>query len=473
MDKDLSHVQLNINFDESNSFAKTLANGEFVVSLEINTPQKSQPFESATALLAALARRVKELDVFNTIIVTDRLQSEDGHDPVLTASLMAEVSEKPVVMTISGKGSDSKRVRDLLAKAHSSGLRNIMVVTGDRSDLEDHKHAHHYLDSVDILGLAQKSVNTFFLGAAVNPFKYNPADQYLQYFKAIRKLTSGADFLITQIGWDMKKFQELQWFLQMREVSSPIIARLMILNTDDIEKLHENISPGVTISQTFAAMLQRESKVNPAQSMMAQVTRIGLQVVGCKLLGYNGVHIAGINNHAILDMVAKEIEVNISKYTNYKDWLAAWLDFHHELSFEPHKQSYYAFTNLMSADQQFYDKEKSCISDGQFPLADSKDLVKSYLTRIMVADKSPAFIKNILKKSRFRDFDKPLNQLKYCCYLNPSACPKGLVYGPCGGSADDGGCEFGHEACFFQRVLAVANRQKRLEDLEDSVICND
>ena len=70
-------------------------------------------------------------------------------------------------------------------------------------------------------------------------------------------------------------------------------------------------------------------------------------------------------------------------------------------------------------------------------------------------------------------FSKPLKYLKYCCYLNPNDCPKGLIYGPCGGSMNGGECEFGHKQCFFQRVIAVANHQKKLEELEASVICNE
>jgi hypothetical protein len=59
--------------------------------------------------------------------------------------------------------------------------------------------------------------------------------------------------------------------------------------------------------------------------------------------------------------------------------------------------------------------------------------------------------------------------------LCAAGCPKALEDGPCNGTREDGTCEFGHRPCFYHRVLALANEQHRLADLEavDTELGND
>ena len=54
----------------------------------------------------------------------------------------------------------------------------------------------------------------FFPGAAVSPFKYTEASQMQQYYKMEKKIACGAEFLITQVGWDWRKSLELFTYLQ-------------------------------------------------------------------------------------------------------------------------------------------------------------------------------------------------------------------------------------------------------------------
>jgi len=473
-------VQLNMNFAGGNSFATDLGSGKFVILLEQNTPDAKQPLDSAVTIMMAMAKKIRDYDIVSGFALTDRLTSEDTHDSVEIASRLQQISDKPVVLHLSGKGSDEKRVRNIMVKAHSANVTNILAVTGDRSanhcpdnNLSNHfsSYCNGYLDSVEILRFAKRSGHGLFVGAGVNPFKYNPADQYLQYFKMIRKLHSGASFITTQIGWDMKKYQELQWYLQMREMTNPVIARVMLLSLDDINNIHKDFRPGVHVPRRFAAMLQRESSINSKQSLATQVIRLGLQIAGCRLLGYSGVQIVGVRDLQVLDLIVPKIEEALSLYTSYSRWLVAWNDFHEDSAFSQGAGAYYVYSNLLSSDLQQYDATKSKLTDRELLLEGNKyDNICSKWASYVFSDRSPKRVQNLVKGLFYKGCGRNIEELKYCCYLNPSACPKNLVYGACGGSLLDGGCEFSGGTCFFHRVLAIAARQHTQEQLEKGIV---
>ena len=58
----------------------------------------------------------------------------------------------------------------------------------------------------------------FFVGACVSPFKFTEAEQMTQYYKLHRKLDAGARFIISQLGYDMRKVQELKQYVDLHGI---------------------------------------------------------------------------------------------------------------------------------------------------------------------------------------------------------------------------------------------------------------
>jgi 5,10-methylenetetrahydrofolate reductase len=463
-------------FDADPRLALRLRDGTFLVIIELNTPGAEQPFDSAMALSTALASRAGKCAEVTALALTDRLRGEDCHDPVATADVLATASGKPVVMCLSGKGSSPERIRSALAGARGKGLSTLLAVTGDRSDRHPVRpngrplpYAAGYLDSLDILRLARQSDRSFLSGAVVNPFKYTPADSYLQYLKMVRKLASGAGFIVTQAGWDMKKLQELQWFLALRQMAPSVLARVVLLSMEEIRRLERLVFPGVHVPREFIALLQRESEISATQSLAAQLPRIGLQAAGCRLLGYSGVQIAGIRDPGTLDMVLARIQESLRLYCTYGDWLRAWRDYHNDLSFEPAPGAFYVFRDLMADSAASYDPASAQLSGRVFAPASALDRLRGTVLPWILSDGGPEWLSMVYRAVLRGGDATPGRRLRACLFLDHRACPKGLVYGACGGGTPEGLCEFEQAPCFFHRVIALADSRRELDRLEEAV----
>jgi methylenetetrahydrofolate reductase (NADPH) len=466
-----------MDFGGGNPFADTLRAARFMLVVEQNVPAADQALPSAVALGRAIAERAADEELVAAISLTDRLRHPTTHDPLAFAEEMVKNNRLPILLTIAGKGSTSDRVLALAARAKSSGVRTFCCVTGDGA--KDHPPVHKprvaapypagYLDGVDTTRLLRRHDRSFCIGAGVNPFKYNLADQYLQYYKMIRKLESGADFLITHAGWDMKKLQELQWFLRMRDLGHGVLARVRLLNPEDVNELESSVCPGIYVPREFTAALQRECTVNSSQFLAAQLRRLGLQVAGCRLLGYSGVVLAGIRNPSVLDMVLKEIKRAVQEHTSYTAWLEAWNDYHGGLQFAPVPSPFYAFQGLMTPEHADYDPVTCHPTAATFAVPRLADRVGAIALPLLLSAKAPEPVRSATRFLLRRHDTTPPERLSRCWYLDNSSCPKRLTLGPCGGSGPRGACEFGQGPCFFHRIFALATARHELDLLEEKI----
>jgi methylenetetrahydrofolate reductase (NADPH) len=450
--------QLDMSFDGDQRLAESFRQGQFVTLLELNTPAANQAIDSAAALLQPLLKQAAALPEISGFTLNDRPLHEARHDQADFAQRLLRDFDKSAVLTFSGTDSDLDRVKAVCAAAHGLGLRNVLCVTGDlpasapttpaAATAAAKPRAH--LDSAEALRALASFNRQLCLGAAVNPYRYTAEDQCLQYAKMLRKLRSGARFLIAQAGWDMKKSQELQWFMQMRELHEPILARVIVFSQEEALRLGEWQQPGITLPVPLAAQIMREANCQPSDFLAAQARRCALQIIGYRVLGYSGVQLVGCRDPKLLSQLINQCREWTASCEDYPSWLEQWHKLHGAISFAPAPSEHhsgaphYLFRNLLSPEQRDYVLDDRFL--GQF--LDKPDLGDQWRFRMAKGHQGAA-----------------------SCFGLPyrSACPKQLRYGPCGGSQSDGLCETGQHPCFFQRVLRLLAHNNAIQLLEEAL----
>ena len=69
----------------------------------------------------------------------------------------------------------------------------------------------------------------FFAGAVVNPYKVHEADQMMQFYKLQLKIAVGAQFIITQLGYNLRKLYELKQYMDREGLGHfPVLANVYV-----------------------------------------------------------------------------------------------------------------------------------------------------------------------------------------------------------------------------------------------------
>src|ERR671913_1871512 len=97
-----------------NLVRERIESGGFAAVIEFTTPETSEEFETAIAPIVELGERVKSDARVAGVALTDRVKSDDDHDPVRVAHRVAEASGKATTVHLSGKDRDPAYVADAL-----------------------------------------------------------------------------------------------------------------------------------------------------------------------------------------------------------------------------------------------------------------------------------------------------------------------------------------------------------------------
>jgi methylenetetrahydrofolate reductase (NADPH) len=467
-------LQLEMNFDSSiNRFRNCLDNGVFLMLIEQNAPGKDTDPVAAAEKLAEIEYTVLNINEIPTgLAITDKYSVPDTWKAAEYAATLSNESRDRHVIYISGRNSTMEEVADQLKLCAAGGFTNVVPATGSSFPGEGIKETRRrpFADSTNILSTIDKIENSpFYPGCVTNPFKYTPGDLFPQYFKLVKKLNLGANFIVSQFGWDMLKLQELRWYLNYRSMHYPTIARLLLLTPEKVEKiLHGNL-PGVHISPDFQVILENELKYSYTQFEAAQWRRLELQAAGCRLLGYSGIQIAGLDSPDKVRVASKRIAAALDEFNNFQDWAHEYHEHLARAEMAPYPYCFYMFDKLFSrahldgipkmsdvAKEELTGREKTLfkLRKFMFPRADLQN------------PGAHLFAKKILCGCRECSHCR-LPQTFFVC---PEQCPKGLANGPCGGTRADGSCELGGMPCTHMQMMRLAVWQNAVDMLEEHYI---
>jgi methylenetetrahydrofolate reductase (NADPH) len=142
----------------------------------------------------------------------------------------------------------------------------------------------------------------FFLGAVVNPYKRFERELIPQYLKLELKLRAGASFVISQLGYDSRKADELLRYLAFRDLSVPVLANVYILNRGVAGAFRDGRIAGCLVSDDLMTIVERES-ASPDRGRAFFLELAARQVAIVRGLGYAGVYLAGHRSAAEIESV--------------------------------------------------------------------------------------------------------------------------------------------------------------------------
>ncbi len=95
-----------------------------------------------------------------------------------------------------------------------------------------------------------------FLAAAVSPFKRLESEVIPQYLKLGLKVRAGADFVIPQLGYDSRKWDELLRWMRLHDVRRPVLANVYVLTRTVARLFNANAIPGCVVSDELLAIVR-------------------------------------------------------------------------------------------------------------------------------------------------------------------------------------------------------------------------
>ena len=477
MDEKTSAVQLEMNFNtpSGNRFQRCLANGVFTVLFEVTAPGRELPDDEAAARLARLEKTALNCtQIPCALALTDRYWSDKHRSSLEYAALLPEKNRNSHIVYLSGRNADREVMQGMIAEAYRLNIANLTSVSGTCRPGENARQLREidFTESVETLQLIGNARDSglFFPGATVNAHLYSAPALYSTIFKLIKKFNMGAEFAVTQAGFDMAQLDALRTYLAWRGYHQPLVARLLLLTPDKVDRITAGELPGINISNDFLNILNRELRFSASQFEAAQYRRLELQAAGCKLLGYNGIQIAGIDSPEKMNIAINRIAKALKEFTNLAQWAEEYQYYMARSDMAPGEKDFYLFEKLLGAKDA--NEPMPLLTEFELPPMKFFQRVKDKARRFFFPEanlQAPGerrWLKKLLAGCPGCD-DCRLVQCQYHC---PELCPKGLANGPCGGVRDNGCCEAGNFECVHLKIWHDSERRKQCDHLENDFI---
>jgi methylenetetrahydrofolate reductase (NADPH) len=458
-------------------------------------------FEARQEMVLENARLAARSGKVCAISITD---NPGGNPAIATDVLCAEILRAGIepVVHIAMRDKSRNQAESLLFQLTALNINNVLILTGDYpSELgfTGKSKPVFDLDSVNGLRLVAEmnrgmereimrkrvrlAASNFFAGVAFSPFKQMEAEVMGQYYKMQKKMEAGADFVITQVGYDARKMHEFQVWLKARNYRIPTLASIYVLSYPVAKTMHENRVPGCVVTdkllRTIAAEFESSDK-----GRQARLDRAAKMYAIAKGMGYKGAYISGQG------LPFESVEYIISKGN---ELAGSWMDLLPEFDY-PQEKGFYLYV----PDAKTGLNTETPAIKAQKPNQPPVYLLSRMIHALVFDPKSPLFkpmqrIMQFMDSSRlryrlFHYFERFSKTSIYGCkdcgdcalfdvaYLCPvSQCPKDQRNAPCGGSYQ-GWCEVypDGQLCIWVKAYLRLKAQHKEDEIARYIVppCN-
>ncbi len=418
---------------------------------------------------AKLDGRIKALSI------TDNAGGHPALDPIAIGSEVRGIGIEPMIH-FSLKDKNRNLLESHIFLYHRQNFHTLLVLGGDfpRPSYYGQAKPVFDLDSVQALQLLHNmesgnynehltgpkvsfSSLAMLRGCVVSPFKRSEPEQVQQYSKLLCKIRAGANFIVTQLGYDIFKFEELMNFLEENNIRLPVLGNIFIPSSGVAKIMAQGKIPGIVFPKKLLIEIEKESQ-NP-EKYTNRLDRAAKLICILKGLGYAGVHIGG--NGLDFEQIRYVLDTSEQLRDHWQDLVQ---DVHYPVS-----KTWYLYHSPKTYCEN---KKRVKLSPGPAP---ESLFVHQFTHHMMFSEESwtgslfakicrfcskgrrrRAFIRFIEQSSKkFLFYCRMCGDctLPYSTYICPqSGCPKKLLNGPCGGSRNTA-CEvFPDRHCFWVRV---------------------
>ncbi|WP_211329617.1 MULTISPECIES: methylenetetrahydrofolate reductase C-terminal domain-containing protein [Kushneria] len=239
--------------------------------------------------------------------------------------------------------------------------------------------------------------------------------------------------------------------------------------------------PGVTISPSMRDLLAAEEAISRTYARERSIVRLGLQIVGLRLMGYAVIHLSGVHTVAKLHALEQVIAAQRTEIQTLDQWAAAWeaswqmnglpivtlhpqhADWHLGQSKVRATQKEQRHYYLLSALHSLLFSRNNPVSRGFGWILKRRLWHTSYGKRWLHQ------LERGLKRPVVGCDTCGTCRLEETLYICPETCPKGLANGPCGGTRLNR-CEFNDREYIHSVKYRTARSTGQTHVLTDRLI---
>ena len=276
---------------------------EFVTVTEI-VPARGLALDGPARRSLEAARALVDDPRIAAISITDSAGGHAMASPVpLAEELLARGQD--VIVHVACRDRSRNALRTLAWELEARGIRNVLAVSGDHpvEGTGGLSQPVFDLDSVGLISLYHDLVNEpgadgadhapgLFIGTAVSPFKRLESEVILQYLKLELKARAGADFVIPQLGYDSRKWDELLRWMRLHDLRLPVLANVYVLTRTVARLFNANAIPGCVVSDDLLATIEKAA-AGPDKGKAFFLELAAKQVAIARGMGFRGAYVAG------------------------------------------------------------------------------------------------------------------------------------------------------------------------------------
>ena len=296
-------------YKSGSTLEKILRAGKFAATAELGPPKNAD-----AEVIRKKAAQLK--GVADGVNITDNQTAIVRMSSIAAAALSAQNGVEPIMQMTCRDRNRLAMQADMLG-AYALGIRNLLCLSGDHQQFGNHPMAKNVydMDSMTLIQMVKalrdgpkfqggeeiKGVNPrFFIGAAENPF----ADPFeFRPYRLAKKAQAGADFIQTQLIYNVPKFREFMKRVVDLGVHEKvyILAGVGPIKTAGAAKYMRDQVPGMDVPTEIVERMEAvgkgiEDKKEKAAAAREEGIKICVELIQQmrEIPGVAGVHIMAI-----------------------------------------------------------------------------------------------------------------------------------------------------------------------------------